>query len=99
MGRQDSAPHSVLGDHLSVVGGARYKRGDEGEPPMPRIANETTAILADFRRRLERLVETARKEGREEALAVDFVKNCIAVRIRGLTPSDDRMVWRKFDDV
>ena len=36
---------------------------------MPRIANETTALLADFRRRLERLVETARKEGREEALA------------------------------
>ncbi len=36
---------------------------------MPRIANETAAILADFQRRLERLVETARKEGREDALA------------------------------
>ncbi len=36
---------------------------------MPRIANKTDALLSDLERRLSNLVETARKEGREEALA------------------------------
>lgn len=36
---------------------------------MPRIANETGALLADLEKRLARLVDVARKEGREEALA------------------------------
>ena len=35
---------------------------------MPRIANDTAALLADVQRRLERLVEIAKKEGRDEAL-------------------------------
>ncbi len=48
---------------------------------MPRIANETNALLADFQRRLERLVETARKEGREEALAE--VRHLVAAAGRG----------------
>ena len=36
---------------------------------MPRIANDTNALLADLQKRLERLVDTARKEGRNDALA------------------------------
>ena len=36
---------------------------------MPRPASTTDALVADLSRRLERLVETARKEGREDALA------------------------------
>ncbi len=36
---------------------------------MPRTANTTDALLADLSNRLARLAETARKEGREEALA------------------------------
>ncbi len=36
---------------------------------MPRIANETSAMLADIQRRLARLVETATKEGRDNALS------------------------------
>lgn len=35
---------------------------------MPRIANETSAILADIQSRLEKLVEAARQEGRTDAL-------------------------------
>jgi predicted secreted Zn-dependent protease len=35
---------------------------------MPRIANDTDAMIADITRRLERLVEVARKEGRNSAL-------------------------------
>ena len=35
---------------------------------MPRIANETNAMIADITRRLERLVEVARKEGHDSAL-------------------------------
>ncbi|MCZ6787819.1 MAG: hypothetical protein O7E54_11725 [Planctomycetota bacterium] len=35
---------------------------------MPRIANDTDAMLADVVRRLERLIAQARKEGREGAL-------------------------------
>ena len=31
---------------------------------MPRIANTTDALLADLQNRLEKLVETARREGR-----------------------------------
>jgi len=36
---------------------------------MPRIANTTDALLADVQKRLAQLVEAARKEGRDEALA------------------------------
>lgn len=36
---------------------------------MPRIANNTDALLRDLMIRLEKLVETARAEGRDEALA------------------------------
>ena len=36
---------------------------------MPRVANNTDALLKDLFSRLEKLVETARKEGRDEALA------------------------------
>jgi hypothetical protein len=36
---------------------------------MPRIPNETSALLADIKGRLEQLAEVARKEGRGEALA------------------------------
>jgi len=35
---------------------------------MPRIANETNALLADLTRRLEKLVDVARAEGRADAL-------------------------------
>jgi len=36
---------------------------------MPRIANRTDALLSDLGKRLASLVQTARSEGREEALA------------------------------
>ena len=36
---------------------------------MPRVANNTDALMKDLISRLERLVETARQEGRDEALA------------------------------
>ena len=36
---------------------------------MPRIANNTDALLKDLIARLEKLVDTARQEGREDALA------------------------------
>ena len=36
---------------------------------MPRVANNTDAQMKDLIARLEKLVETARKEGRDEALA------------------------------
>ncbi len=36
---------------------------------MPRIANNTDALLRDLQQRMEKLVETARAEGREQALA------------------------------
>ena len=36
---------------------------------MPRVANNTDALMKDLISRLERLVATARKEGRDEALA------------------------------
>lgn len=35
---------------------------------MPRIANTTEAMIADIAKRLERLVEQAKKEGHEDAL-------------------------------
>lgn len=36
---------------------------------MPRIADTSDALLSDFKARLERLVATATKEGRESALS------------------------------
>jgi hypothetical protein len=36
---------------------------------MPRIANETSALLADLHARIQAVVETARKEGHDQALA------------------------------
>ena len=36
---------------------------------MPRVANTTDALLQDLISRLEKLVDTARQEGREDALA------------------------------
>ena len=36
---------------------------------MPRIANNTDAMIKDLMSRIEKLVETARAEGREDALA------------------------------
>ncbi len=36
---------------------------------MPRIANESGALLADLQKRLARLVDVARNEGREDALS------------------------------
>jgi hypothetical protein len=36
---------------------------------MPRVANNTDALMKDLMSRLEKLVETARKEGRDEALS------------------------------
>ncbi len=36
---------------------------------MPRVANNTDALLKDLTDRLEKLVAAARKEGRENALA------------------------------
>lgn len=36
---------------------------------MPRVANTADALLQDLIARLEKLVDTARKEGRDEALA------------------------------
>lgn len=36
---------------------------------MPKITNETTTLLQDFTARLERLVEAAKAEGRDAALA------------------------------
>ena len=36
---------------------------------MPRIADDTAALLADLNKRLQRLVDAARKEGRDDALA------------------------------
>jgi hypothetical protein len=36
---------------------------------MPRIKNETDALLADLTARIGRLVETAKQEGRDDALA------------------------------
>ena len=36
---------------------------------MPRIANNTDALLKNLIERLERLVQTAKTEGREDALA------------------------------
>ncbi len=47
---------------------------------MPRIANDTAAQLADLHKRLQRLVETARTEGRNEALA----------EVRSLVGPDER---------
>ena len=38
------------------------------ESSMPRPANETAALLADLKSRLERLAEVARAEGRTQAL-------------------------------
>jgi len=35
---------------------------------MPRIANETNALLADLQKRLEKLIDVARREGRDSAL-------------------------------
>jgi hypothetical protein len=35
---------------------------------MPRIANETGALIADMQKRLHKLVEVAKHEGRSEAL-------------------------------
>ncbi len=35
---------------------------------MPRIANDTDAMIADITRRLQKLVDVARKEGRDSAL-------------------------------
>lgn len=35
---------------------------------MPRIANETSALIADLKSRLDRLAEVARAEGRSSAL-------------------------------
>jgi len=36
---------------------------------MPRIANETSALLADLQDRLQRVIEAARQEGHDQALA------------------------------
>lgn len=36
---------------------------------MPRIAENTDSLLADLRTRMERLIDVAKKEGRDEALA------------------------------
>ena len=36
---------------------------------MPRVANNTDALLKDLISRLEKLVDAARQEGREDALA------------------------------
>jgi len=36
---------------------------------MPRMSNETAALVSDFTSRLERIVAAARQEGREAALA------------------------------
>lgn len=36
---------------------------------MPRVANNTDALLKDLTARLEKLVASARQEGREDALA------------------------------
>lgn len=36
---------------------------------MPRIANSTDSLIADLTRRLQALADTARKEGRADALA------------------------------
>lgn len=36
---------------------------------MPRMKNETSALVADLKSRIERIVETARQEGRTRALS------------------------------
>lgn len=36
---------------------------------MPRMKNETSTLIADLKSRLDRIVETARAEGRTRALA------------------------------
>ena len=36
---------------------------------MPRMANETSVLLADLQARISRIVEIARQEGHDEALA------------------------------
>ena len=35
---------------------------------MPRLPNETSVLLSDFRRRIDQIVETARREGHDHAL-------------------------------
>ncbi len=59
--------------------------GEGQEFHMPRIANDTAALLADLQRRLKNLVETANKEGRDEALA----------EVRSLVGPDERSGTRR----
>jgi hypothetical protein len=63
---------------------------------MPRIANNTDAILKDLIGRLEKLVEAARAEGRDDALAEvrDLVGGGLA-KTRGRPPGTGAPTRRK----
>ena len=70
---------------LIALVGLRLSWGEGQEFHMPRLRNETATLLKDLRTRLDRLVEVAKKEGREEALA----------EVRSLVGPDERSRTRR----